>query len=291
VGLGAEVLAEERAEKTERAKAVVAAAPAAAATAPPPPPAAQTAVQNNSNANVYPSILKAAGKPSSSAETKRAALAIKKAALAKERAVSAEQKTIARMAQGRALSGSAGPKGAAEVTGKIGSRDWPSGGGLESLEEKVEELCKAYVDQTNSLMKILKNKGYISKDTPFFDIPNMSNENLEDALDKLLIDIETNPIEAELERLPSVNEIMSEFSGLVVKSDDDLEGRTLPRHSATVLNGQNKLENLPKIIRSLKGDNHKLLELRREIQKRIGPRQPPRRKPLMRTLRTLLDMF
>ena len=137
-------------------------------------------------------------------------------------------------------------------------------------------------------MKVLKSKGYISKDTPFFDIPNMSNENLEDALDKLLIDIETNPIGAELERLPSVNEIMSEFSGLVVKSNDDFEGRTLPRHSATVLNGQNKLENLPKIIRSLKGDNHKLLELRREIQKRIGPRQPPKRKS---TLQALLGMF
>lgn len=172
--------------------------------------------------------------------------------------------------------------------GPLGRGRAGKGGGLESLEEKVEELCKAYVDQTNSLMKVLKNKGYISKDTPFFDIPDMSNENLDDALDKLIIDIETNPIEAELERLPSVNEIMAEFSGLVVKSEDDFEGRPLSRHSAIVLNGQNKLENLPKIIRSLKGDNHKLLELRREIRKRIGPRQPPKRKS---TLQALLGMF
>lgn len=164
----------------------------------------------------------------------------------------------------------------------------PRGGGLESIEEKIEELCKAYVDQTNILMKVLKNKGYISRNTPFFDIPNMSNESLDDALEQLLIDMETNPIESELERLPSVNEIMAEFSGLVVKYDDDLEGRTLPNHSAMVLNGRNKLENLPKIIRSLKGDNHKLLEFRRDIRTRMGPRQPPRRKPLMQSL---LDMF
>ena len=149
-----------------------------------------------------------------------------------------------------------------------GTRAIRRGGGLESLEDKVQELCQAYVDQTNSLLKILKDKGYVPKQTPYFDIPNMTSEGLDDALEKLLKDIETNPLSADLETLPSVKEIMEELDGVYVDPADvgQVKGRRVNGSDDVRLNGDNKIHDLPKILRSLKDDNHKLIRLHMDIK-------------------------
>jgi hypothetical protein len=120
------------------------------------------------------------------------------------------------------------------------------GGG--GLEDKVQELCEAYVDQTNNLLKILKSKGYLPKSTPYFDIPDMSNEGLDDALDKLMVDIETNPLAADLEILPSLKEIMGELDGAQIHQGDS-----------------QKIQSIPKVLKALKEDNSKLIALQKSM--------------------------
>ena len=159
------------------------------------------------------------------------------------------------------------------------------GGGLE---EKFQELCEAYVEQTNNFIKILKNKGYLPSNTKYVDIPE-SNESLDEMLDNLIVDIETNPIKEDLEGLPSVKEIMDELSGVVVKNSDELSGKPLSDSSKVALNGNNKIQNLPEILRSLKKDNHRLLEFQQMLKKRkkVGPP----RKNYKNTLDALLARF
>ena len=115
---------------------------------------------------------------------------------------------------------------------------------------------------------------------------------LDEMLDKLIVDIETNPIQRDLEELPSVNEIMEELSGAVVKHTDDLTGKQAPYSSKIVLNGNNKIQNLPKILRSLKNDNQKLFTFQQELKKnRMEKRSAPPRKKYNNTLDALLDRF
>jgi RNAse (barnase) inhibitor barstar len=160
----------------------------------------------------------------------------------------------------------------------------PKGGGLE---EKFQELCDAYVKQTNNLIDILKRKGYLPTDTKYVDIPD-SNESLDEMLDNLIVDMETNPVREELENLPSATEIMEELSGVVVKNNDKLSGKSLADSSKIALNGRNTIQNLPLILRSLKRDNHELLDIQRVIKKRKSV--PPRR-TYKNTLDALLDRF
>ena len=159
------------------------------------------------------------------------------------------------------------------------------GGGLE---EKFQELCEAYVEQTNNFIKILKNKGYLPSNTKYVDIPE-SNESLDEMLDNLIVDIGTNPIKEDLEGLPSVKEIMDELSGVVVKNSDELSGKPLSDSSKVALNGNNKIQNLPEILRSLKKDNHRLLEFQQILKKR--KKAGPPRKNYKNTLDALLDRF
>ena len=160
----------------------------------------------------------------------------------------------------------------------------PGGGGLE---EKFQELCDAYVKHTNNLIDILKRKGYLPTDTKYVDIPE-SNESLDEMLDNLIVDVETNPVNEELENLPSAKEIMEELSGIVVKNNDKLSGKSLSDTSKIALNGKNTIQNLPLILRSLKRDNHELLDIQRVIKKR---KSAPPRKPYKNTLDALLDRF
>ena len=159
-----------------------------------------------------------------------------------------------------------------------------SGGGLE---EKFQELCDAYVKQTNNLIDILKRKGYLPTDTKYVDIPE-SNESLDEMLDNLIVDMETNPVKKELENLPSAKEIMEELSGVIVKDDDAFRGKSLSDSSKIALNGTNPIQNLPLILRSLKRDNHELLNIQRAIKKR---RSAPPRKAYKNTLDALLDRY
>lgn len=163
-------------------------------------------------------------------------------------------------------------------------RSLSRGGGLE---EKFQELCDAYVKQTNNLIDILKRKGYLPTDTKYVDIPE-SNESLDEMLDNLIVDMETNPIKKELENLPSAKEIMEELSGVIVKDDGALRGKSLSDSSKIALNGTNPIENLPLILRSLKRDNHELLNIQRAIKKR---RSAPPRKAYKNTLDALLDRY
>ena len=162
------------------------------------------------------------------------------------------------------------------------------GGGLE---EKFQEICDAYVEQTNNLIDVLKRKGYLPKHTKYVDLPT-SNESLDEMLDKLIADIETNPIQQDLEELPSVNEIMEELSGAVVKNTEDLSGKQAPYSSKIVLNGNNRIQNLPKILRSLKDYNQKLFTFQQELKKkRMEKRSGPPRRKYNNTLDALLDRF
>jgi hypothetical protein len=160
-----------------------------------------------------------------------------------------------------------------------------SGGGLE---EKFQELCEAYVEQTNNFIKILKNKGYLPTNTKYVDIPE-SNESLDEMLNNLIVDIETNPVKEDLEGLPSVKEIMDELSGVVVKNSRGLSGKPLSDSSKVALNGNNKIQNLPGILRSLKKDNHRLLEFQQTLKRR--KKAGPPRKNYKNTLDALLDRF
>jgi hypothetical protein len=107
-------------------------------------------------------------------------------------------------------------------------------------------------------------------------------------LDNLIVDMETNPVNEELENLPSAKEIMEELSGIVVKNNDKLSGKSLSDTSKIALNGKNTIQNLPLILRSLKRDNHELLDIQRVIKKR---KSVPPRKPYKNTLDALLDRF
>ncbi len=160
-----------------------------------------------------------------------------------------------------------------------------NGGG--GLEEKFQELCEAYLKQTNNLIDILKRKGYLPTDTKYVDIPE-SNESLDEMLDNLIVDMETNPIREELDNLPSAKEIMGELSGVIVKDNEALRGKSLTDSSKIALSANNPIENLSLILRSLKRDNYELLNIQRAIKKR---RSVPPRKPYKSTLEALLGQF
>jgi len=161
------------------------------------------------------------------------------------------------------------------------------GGRGGGLEEKFQDLCDAYLKQTNNLIDILKRKGYLPTDTKYVDIPE-SNESLDEMLENLIVDMETNPLREELENLPSATEIMEELSGVVVKDNDKLSGKSLADSSKMALNSKNTIQNLPLILRSLKRDNHELLNIQRAIKKR---RSAPPRKQYKNTLDALLGRY
>jgi hypothetical protein len=161
------------------------------------------------------------------------------------------------------------------------------GGRGGGLEEKFQDLCDAYLKQTNNLIDILKRKGYLPTDTKYVDIPE-SNESLDEMLENLIVDMETNPLREELENLPSATEIMEELSGVVVKDNDKLSGKSLADSSKMALNSKNTIQNLPLILRSLKRDNHELLNIQRAIKKR---RSAPPNKHYKNTLDALLGRY